>query len=126
VYVKIDTEKMKQAFLNVMLNAIQSMDQGGTLTVRVREATEHDIFQKPVQKNEVVVVEFEDEGHGITPEDLARVFEPFFTTKTHGTGLGLAITKKVIDLHDGQIVLDSKLGQGTKVTMAIPSLERNG
>ncbi len=119
VYVSIDPEKMKQAFLNVTLNALQAMERGGTLTVRMKMARSAGLPPLPTAA-ETVVVEFADDGPGIPPEHLGLVFEPFFTTRPHGTGLGLAITRKILDLHQGRVTIDSAPGQGTRVRLALP------
>jgi len=65
-------------------------------------------------------VEIEDDGSGIGPADLAAIFDPFFTTKSLGTGLGLTNARKVVELHDGEIRIESEPGVGTRVTVAIP------
>ncbi|NLI78164.1 MAG: PAS domain-containing protein [Candidatus Riflebacteria bacterium] len=122
VYVSIDAEKMKQAFLNVMLNAIQAMEGGGNLTVKVLSPEMAGVPPLP-DFPRTVIVEFRDEGPGIPPDVLDRVFEPFFTTRPHGTGLGLAIARKVLDLHQGRITIESPPGEGTRVVLAIPCEE---
>ncbi|HQG28249.1 MAG TPA: ATP-binding protein, partial [Candidatus Ozemobacteraceae bacterium] len=108
IYATIDREKIKQALLNVMLNAIQSMEHGGTLTVNV------------LPQADEIVIELRDEGAGIPPECAKRIFDPFFTTRPNGTGLGLAITKKIVDLHQGSISVDSEPGRGTCVRIELP------
>ncbi|HEY9070421.1 MAG TPA: ATP-binding protein [Candidatus Ozemobacteraceae bacterium] len=104
----IDREKIKQALLNVMLNAIQAMEGGGTLTVGIRTG------------NEMVGIEVKDTGRGIPGEVLGHVFDPFFTTRRQGTGLGLSITRKIIDLHQGQIRIDSTPDVGTIFVIELP------
>lgn len=108
IYATIDREKIKQALLNVMLNAIQSMVHGGTLTVNVHPEPEK------------IVIQLQDEGAGIPPEAEKRIFDPFFTTRPNGTGLGLAITKKIVDLHQGSITVNSVHGKGTCVCIELP------
>ena len=70
-----------------------------------------------------VVVEFRDDGPGITPEDLRRVGEPFFTTKRGGTGLGLAIAQRIVERHSGVLTLESVAGQGTTARVILPVTE---
>ena len=70
---------------------------------------------------ERVVVEVSDTGSGIMPEDLEKIFLPFFTTKPSGTGLGMSIVKKIVDLHGGDISVDSAPGRGTRVRVALPA-----
>lgn|GEM_PF-975935 len=118
--VRIDPEQMKQAFLNVMLNAFQAMDDGGTLTVRILQSGSADTSNNNASSG-CVMVEFEDQGTGIAPEIFDRIFDPFFTTRVHGTGLGLAITKKIIDLHNGRVEIESQPGKGACFRLIIPS-----
>ncbi|HOY68745.1 MAG TPA: ATP-binding protein [Candidatus Ozemobacteraceae bacterium] len=104
----IDREKIKQALLNVMLNAIQAMEGGGTLTVGIRTG------------NEMVGIEVKDTGRGIPGEVMRHVFDPFFTTRKQGTGLGLSITRKIVDLHQGRIRFESAPDVGTVCVIEIP------
>lgn len=106
-----DPDLLHQAFLNILLNAIQSMPGGGHLTVstaRLGEAEE---------------IRFADNGQGIDPETLKKVFNPFFTTKEKGSGLGLPIVKSIIESHQGTIRIDSALEEGTTVTITLPELK---
>jgi len=105
----IDHEKIKQALLNVTLNAVQAMESGGTLSVSIHP------------ENDNVVIEISDTGPGIPPQIMKRIFDPFFTTRQNGTGLGLAITKKIIDLHQGHISIVSSAGNGTCVRIELPA-----
>ncbi|HQH99943.1 MAG TPA: ATP-binding protein [Deltaproteobacteria bacterium] len=110
LYVHIDQDKIGQVLLNVYLNAMEAMDDGGTLKVR----TEND----PVNSN--VIISVSDTGHGIPLQDLSRVFDPYFTTKQSGTGLGLAIVHKILEAHSGQIKITSTEEQGTTVSIILP------
>jgi len=105
-----DGEKLRQAFLNVLINALQATPPGGRVSISA------------TQVDGRVVVEFRDTGCGIDSEALKRVFEPFFTTKTDGTGLGLAVTKKIIEAHGGELSVASVPGQGTTVAMSLALL----
>lgn len=107
--VSLDTEQMRQVWLNLAANALEALGERGTLTVRwvVRDA-EH------------VAVEFHDDGPGIEPEDLRRVGEPFFTTKRGGTGLGLAIAQRIVERHGGVLSLESVAGRGTTARVILP------
>ena len=102
--------KLHQAFLNILLNACQSIQDTGTLSIAT-ETSQHDLL-----------ISVTDTGCGIKPEDLPKVFDPFFTTKAPGmgTGLGLSITYKIIQEHRGEIELKSRLGEGTKVIIKLP------
>jgi two-component system, NtrC family, sensor kinase len=106
--VRADADQLKQVFLNVAMNALQAMPEGGELTILIsRWSTAAD---RPAWK-----AEFADTGAGIAPEDLENVFDPFFTTKRDGTGLGLSICHSIIQAHGGEIEVESTLGQGTRV-----------
>jgi signal transduction histidine kinase len=104
----LDAGLLKQAFLNLALNAIQAMPQGGTLTV------------KTALRGDAVEVEIADTGTGIPDENRKKLFSPFFTTKKNGTGLGLAITYRIIENHRGRIDVASAAGKGTTFTVKIP------
>ena len=104
-----DREKLKQVIINLVVNALEAMKQGGTLTVRVRPDSER------------VTMTIEDTGPGIASELLPNVFDPFFTTKEAGTGLGLSIVRKiVVDQHGGDVEIESERGKGAKVIVSIP------
>jgi two-component system sensor histidine kinase HydH len=107
-----DPSLLHQAFLNILLNAIQAMPGGGTLTVAVASGPNG-------QGSEIQV---QDTGDGIKPEILKKVFNPFYTTKEKGSGLGLPIVKSIIESHQGTITVDSTLGQGTSITIQLPEL----
>jgi signal transduction histidine kinase len=98
--VQADPEQMTRVLRNLMLNAIDAMPQGGTLTLRT------------AAQGSGVRLEISDTGQGLTPEECARLFTPYYTTKTHGTGLGLAIVQSVISDHKGRISVESAPGKG--------------
>ena len=106
--VRCNRDRMEQALLNLVHNALQAMAQGGELCV----------IATPSGKNAVITIE--DSGHGVAEEHLPLVFEPFFTTKSRGTGLGLALCKKIVEANGGRITLKSRVGEGTVVTMVLP------
>ena len=103
-----DPQQIQQVFINVILNAFQSMPGGGKLLVATG------------MKNGFVETKFTDTGSGIAKEDLNKIFDPFFTTKKRGTGLGLAISKNIIDKHSGTIGIESELSKGSVVTIKLP------
>jgi signal transduction histidine kinase len=103
-----DPEKLKQVVLNLVVNALEAMKEGGTL--RVRATSNGD-------EAHLVV---EDTGAGIDAASLAQVFDPFFTTKEAGTGLGLSIVRKIVDQHQGEVRIESQQGVGTRVTVVLP------
>ena len=107
-----DGSALAHAFMNLCVNAVDAMDDGGTLTFRTRNLSmDH------------VEVTVEDNGEGMTKEVLDRAFDPFFTTKPvgKGTGLGLSLVFTTVKAHGGNLTLDSELGRGTRVTMTFPA-----
>jgi PAS domain S-box-containing protein len=108
--VPFDSSMLQQAFLNLYLNAIDAMEESGTLTIRTGLA----------EGQKQAVVEIIDNGAGIDEAALPHVFNPFFTTKKYGTGLGLSQVKKIIDQHRGSIEVLSRKGEGTRVIVTLP------
>lgn len=108
---KIDQEQMQRAFTNLILNAIQAMPKGGTLTV-LTELTEPD-------KN-YFSVKIKDTGKGIPEKDIIRIFDPFFSTKSQGVGLGLTICYGIIVSHSGTIGVESERKKGSIFTVSLP------
>ncbi len=104
--IEFDSDKLKQAFMNVVLNAMEAMPQGGVLKVSTLMAEDKSIGIKVA-----------DTGIGIPEGDLEHLFEPFFTRKTKGTGLGLANVKRILEEHGGRVDIESTLGAGTTVLM---------
>jgi PAS domain S-box-containing protein len=113
--VRGDSDRLKQLFLNLLLNGFEAMGAGGTLRVRAR-------LDFARQGQGVVTVQVADTGPGIPREDLARVFEPFFTTKAQGTGLGLAICRTIADAHRAALWVESEPGVGTAFVIQFPAL----
>lgn len=105
-----DVEKLKQVALNLVVNALDVMPEGGALHVGVG-GDAHEVWMA-----------IDDSGPGVDPTILAEIFDPFFTTKAAGTGLGLAIVRKLVDQHGGRVVFDTERGVGTKVRVALPRL----
>jgi two-component system, NtrC family, sensor histidine kinase HydH len=110
--VALNRDMFKQALLNLLLNALQAMPNGGEITLLAR--TEPD----------AVLFELIDTGRGMTPEVLAKAFRPFYSTRSGGTGLGLPTTRKIIESHGGSIAVQSEVGRGTKFTIRLPALAR--
>jgi PAS domain S-box-containing protein len=112
----VDAKRLQQAFLNIMLNAIDAMPDGGQLVLKTSFEAE----------NRWIKIEFSDTGKGIHPEQLDKIFNPFFTTRQRGTGLGLAIVNQIIAEHNGTIGVQSKVGEGTKFIITLPlCIEQN-
>lgn len=108
IYAPIDPELMQTAFLNIVLNAIQAMPEGGVLTI---------FF---VKKDRNLEITFSDTGLGIAESDLEKIFTPYFSSKENSSGLGLSQTQKIIQAHFGKISIHSCLKKGTSVSILIP------
>ncbi|MGH9511573.1 MAG: two-component system sensor histidine kinase NtrB [Terriglobales bacterium] len=106
--VKVDADFMKQAVLNVILNGVQAMPQGGVLTLSAR------------REDDMVVAAIRDEGTGIAPEVQEKMFELYFTTKKSGSGIGLAQTYQIMQWHYGSVEFESLAGRGTVFTLRLP------
>jgi two-component system sensor histidine kinase HydH len=108
--VPMDADRMGQVLLNLLLNGLEAMPDGGTLelTAEVDEA------------NRAARFTVRDTGRGIARDDLAHVFDPYFTTKPSGTGLGLAVVHKIVEGHNGELRVESEEGKGTAVTVELP------
>jgi signal transduction histidine kinase len=120
-----DAEQLKQVFINLALNALQAMPDGGRLTVstrRPRQPLELGLSEAmPRYAAETVEVRFSDTGAGIPEDARDRIFIPFYTTKSKGTGLGLAITQRIVKAHGGSIEVQSRLGEGSEFILRFPS-----
>jgi len=112
VPVRADGEKLRQAFLNIMINALQATPPGGSVRIStvVRDEEEGSWLE----------IRFSDTGTGIEAEALQKIFEPFYTTKPDGTGLGLAISKKIVEAHSGDLFVERKSDYGTDVVVRLP------
>jgi len=107
----IDPDRISQVLLNLYLNAFDAMEGGGTLSVKLA-----------VHDEKRVKIEISDTGHGIEAKDMEKIFDPYFTTKSSGTGLGLAIVHRIVEAHGGEIRVQSETGQGTTVSVILPTL----
>src|SRR5207302_8246718 len=103
-----DRDLLHRALSNLVLNAMDAMANGGTLTLRTR------------RDNGKVIIEVADTGTGLTREECERVFTPYYTSKQHGTGLGLAIVQSVVSDHGGRINVQSEPGKGTTFAIELP------
>lgn len=112
--VEVNRGELQQVLINLIMNAMQAMPGGGTLTLGSRDNPPGDPF------GDGVMLEVRDTGHGIAPTDIARIFDPFFTTKKHsGTGLGLSISYAIIRRYGGDIAVESRPGAGTVFTLRL-------
>ncbi|MFZ5862917.1 MAG: two-component system sensor histidine kinase NtrB [Nitrospirota bacterium] len=109
-----DETQLGQVFLNLMINAVQAMPQGGTLRISG--------LQRIADVRTVVEISVRDTGIGINKADLTKVFEPFFSTKADGNGLGLAIAYRIVEDHGGTIRVTSEPGAGTTFVLSFPTV----
>ena len=103
-----DSDMLYQAFLNILINAMQAMSEGGIIHVKIRSG------------DNAVKIFFEDDGDGIPEDLLEKIWDPFFTTKAKGTGLGLGIVKNIIESHEGSVHIKNRPLAGTCVTVIMP------
>lgn len=110
-HVMADPRQLRQAFLNIILNSCEAMQTGGKLTITTAFS----------RKDQTVKLEITDNGAGIPKEDIPKIFDPFFTSKEKGTGLGLSVVYGIITSHQGTIDVKSTVGQGTTITLRLPT-----
>ena len=115
-----DSHQLEQVFVNLLLNAVESINGTGTLTVATGLTAADEGQLREGEPRQWMRIRISDTGVGITPDHMARLFEPFFTTKQNGTGLGLAVTRRIIEEHNGNIEVESQSGQGTTFTILLP------
>jgi len=110
--VRADADQMSQVLINLIMNAIHAMPEGGTLKLALA----------PVPDRGIVMLTIGDTGHGMPQDVIAKIFDPFFTTKEFGkgTGLGLTVVRGIIEEHSGTIQVESKPGVGTIFTICLP------
>jgi len=113
----VDKKQLKQAFLNIMVNAIQAMPDGGKLKISVANGFRQE--EGSSSPNNKVIIEFRDSGTGIPKDSIPEVFDFFYTTKKGGTGLGLAVANQIIKGHKGSIEIESELKKGTVVSIVL-------
>jgi signal transduction histidine kinase len=111
-YGMLDDASIRGALMNIVLNAIEAMREGGTLSVVTRQA------------GEAVQLEISDTGGGIGEEEAKKIFEPFYTTKAQGLGLGMPYAKRIIEQHGGTVSVNSRLGEGTTISIALPAAQQ--
>jgi len=108
--IQADPNLLKQALLNLLINAHDAMPQGGELLVQTTPAD-----------HAGVQIDITDTGTGIPPHNLGKIFDLYFSTKKHGSGLGLCTTRRILELHGGSIAVESELGKGTHFTVRLPA-----
>ncbi len=124
----VDADKLQQAFLNICINAMESMEKGGTLTITTSSSHSAN-FEQTIKKNDLeykhIQVLITDTGHGIPSETMQNIFTPFFTTKKKGHGLGLPISSRIIEKHGGTIRVESEPGKGAKFLIVLPTINNS-
>src|SRR5690606_20968451 len=111
--VMADPSQLRRALLNLIRNAMDAMEGGGSLTIRCGSNATH------------AIIEVGDSGPGIPAEELERIFDPFFSTKVSGTGLGLPLTAQIIEEHGGRILVASQMGAGSVFKIELPIVEHD-
>jgi signal transduction histidine kinase len=111
-FIKMDSERLTQAFINIMKNGIEAMEQGGVLHIEAHCSKDR------------VEVTISDSGSGIPSDQMGKIFNYYYTTKEKGVGLGLPIAHRIIEAHDGQLKVESQVGVGTKVTVLLPGISK--
>jgi nitrogen-specific signal transduction histidine kinase/CheY-like chemotaxis protein len=119
--VEADESQMRQAIINIVINAREAMSGGGTLIIRAENIGAGSPELSALSEADFVKVTIEDQGVGISKADLAKIFDPFFSTKPHGSGLGLTNTFSIIKAHKGHIGVVSEEGAGTTFTIYLPA-----
>jgi PAS domain S-box-containing protein len=120
--IQVDKSQMYQVFLNLFLNAIQAMPNGGELKIEVSPTNS---YSQDASKQSFIKVTISDTGRGIPPQIIHRIFDPFFTTKPKGIGLGLSITYQIIKKHGGTIKVESKWEKGTSFVINLPVISES-
>ena len=116
-FIRANKTEIRQLIWNVLMNAIQSMPNGGRVTIETGKDT------TDISAGQFLEIKISDNGQGIMENDLGKIFEPFYTTREKGTGLGLAIVNRIVEGHAGKIKVDSRSGEGTTFTIWLPCLQ---
>ena len=119
--VKIDVGQINQVIQNIIINADQAMDAGGTIRINAANITVNMNHGLPLQAGNYVLLKFQDSGSGIPEVNLKKIFDPYFTSKKNGSGLGLTTAYSIIKRHNGHITVDSQMGAGTTFNVYLPS-----
>jgi nitrogen-specific signal transduction histidine kinase/ActR/RegA family two-component response regulator len=118
--VDADVGQINQVLSNVIINADQAMPGGGEINISARAVKIKKSCQLPLKSGDFVKIEVKDRGIGIAPQHLSKIFDPFFTTKQKGNGLGLATAYSIIKKHNGHLLAESELGEGSRFTVYLP------
>ncbi len=119
--INADKGQISQVFQNLILNAVQAMPQGGTITIGVKVHRSGKVAN--LKPSHYVAITVKDHGHGIPQDIISKIFDPYFTTKQKGSGLGLTTVFSIVKKHDGHITVSSSLGKGTVFTVYLPTTQ---
>lgn len=120
--VRADFGQLRQAVVNILINACDAMPKGGKLRLIVGQVgADASAENQPSDPGRCAEISIADQGAGIPAEHLSRIFDPFFSTKEKGTGLGLSVVYGILEKHSGKILVDSRVGEGTTVTLRLPA-----
>jgi signal transduction histidine kinase len=114
VHIKADPNRLRQVFLNLMINAVESVNKNGKVSIRT------EVIKADDGRGGNIIIRFQDDGIGIPLEHMNKIFDPFFTTKNVGTGLGLTVSHKIIQDHCGMIEVESQINKGTTFSITLP------
>jgi signal transduction histidine kinase len=130
--ISADSDQLRQIFWNIMINAMQSMPDGGPITIRAKVERDPDILEQEKERISIgnpfaaprdwLIVSIEDKGCGIAEEHLDKIFDPFLSLRDDGIGLGLSIVSQIVKLHNGHIRIESKVGEGTTFFLYFPCI----
>ncbi len=123
LFIEADEGQINQVFNNIIINAMQSMPDGGTVRISAENVIIPQDEKPPLEDGKYVKIIISDEGTGITPENLSKIFDPYFTTRKKGSGLGLTIAYHIIQKHKGYIKVESEEGEGSIFTVYLPACE---
>lgn len=116
ITIAVDPAQIEDAVLNLIINAIEALDDGGTVKIRLAQSGN----ERAEEFEDEAIVEVSDNGRGISEEDLARIFNPFFTTRPGGTGLGLPAVRRIARAHGGRVEVNSTVGEGSTFSLHLP------